>query len=129
MNTDLKAFGDLYVVATPIGNLEDISLRASRILSNVHYIAAEDTRRTQVLLRHFGAETRTRAYHSHNEQLVSETILLDLKSGNDIALVSDAGTPQISDPGYYLVKQAFSAGIRVIPVSYTHLTLPTNREV
>ena len=116
MNTDLKAFGDLYVVATPIGNLEDISLRAGRILSNVHYIAAEDTRRTQALLRHLGAETRTRAYHSHNEQLVSETILLDLKSGKDIALVSDAGTPQISDPGYHLVKQAFSAGIRVIPI-------------
>lgn len=116
MSTNLKASGDLYVVATPIGNLEDISTRAVRILSTVHYIAAEDTRRTQGLLRHIGTETRTRAYHSHNEKSVSKTILADLKNGKDIALVSDAGTPQISDPGFYLIKQAFSSGIRVIPI-------------
>ena len=116
MRKSLESFGDLYVVATPIGNLEDMTMRAGRVLSIVDYIAAEDTRRTKTLLRQLGVNTRTRAYHNYNEELVSKAVISDLKGGLDIALVSDAGTPQVSDPGYHLVKQAFSAGIRVIPI-------------
>ncbi len=106
----------LYVVATPIGNLEDITLRAKRILEEVDVIAAEDTRHTRILLSHLGIKTRIRTYHDHNESSMSETLIKELKAGLSIALVSDAGTPLISDPGYRLVKLAGEEGIDVVPV-------------
>ena len=108
--------GKLYVVATPIGNLDDITIRAKRVLSNVSYIAAEDTRHTSTLLRHLDINTPTRAYHDHNEVSASEKILVDLEGGYDVALVSDAGTPQVSDPGYRLVKLALDRGVVVVPI-------------
>ena len=108
--------GALYVVATPIGNLDDISARACRILSSVAYIAAEDTRHTGSLLRHLGIDTPMRAYHDHNEASQSEKIVADLKNGKEVAVVSDAGTPQISDPGYRLVKLALMEGLIVVPI-------------
>ena len=108
--------GRLYVVATPIGNLEDITTRARRILSSVFYIAAEDTRHTGSLLQHLGVDTPTRSYHDHNEAQVTQKIITDIRKGADIAVVSDAGTPQISDPGFRLVEQALAGGIDVIPV-------------
>lgn len=108
--------GTLYIVATPIGNLDDISARACHILSSVAYIAAEDTRHTGSLLQHLGIDTRLRAYHDHNEVSQSEKIVADLKKGKDIAIVSDAGTPQISDPGYRVVKLALTEGMKVVPI-------------
>lgn len=108
--------GSLYVVATPIGNLDDISTRACRVLSSVAYIAAEDTRHTGSLLRHLGIDTPMRAYHDHNEVAQSEKIVADLKNGKEVAIVSDAGTPQISDPGYRVVRLALSEGLIVVPI-------------
>ncbi len=108
--------GVLYVVATPIGNLEDISLRATRQLSEVSLILAEDTRHTQILLHHLNIRTPLSALHDHNEAGQVPFILQKLRSGEDLALVSDAGTPLISDPGYRLVKAVLEAGIRVSPV-------------
>jgi 16S rRNA (cytidine1402-2'-O)-methyltransferase len=106
----------LYLVSTPIGNLEDISLRAVRILKQVSLIAAEDTRRTALLLRHFDIRTPTTSFHDHNEREKLPLLLATLAGGNDIALVSDAGTPAVSDPGYGLIDAAIKAGIRVIPI-------------
>jgi 16S rRNA (cytidine1402-2'-O)-methyltransferase len=106
----------LYVVATPIGNLEDITIRAARILEDVDLIAAEDTRHTSRLLSHLGIRTTVKTYHDHNESSMSDALVQDLKKGLTIALVSDAGTPLISDPGYRLVKQAREAGIDVVPI-------------
>ncbi len=108
--------GALYVVATPIGNLGDISQRAIEVLSGVALVAAEDTRHSGKLLHHFGIKTPAMALHDHNERTVSESIVARLLSGEAVALVSDAGTPLISDPGYHLVTQARAAGCRVIPV-------------
>lgn len=108
--------GTLYVVATPIGNLEDISARALRVLSEVALIAAEDTRHSSRLLQHFGIATPLAACHEHNEREEGSRFLARLQAGEDVALVSDAGTPLISDPGYHLVRQARAAGIRVVPV-------------
>lgn len=108
--------GALYVVATPIGNLGDISQRAIEVLSGVALIAAEDTRHSAKLLHHFGIKTPAMALHDHNERTVSESIVARLLSGEAVALVSDAGTPLISDPGYHLVAQARAAGCRVVPV-------------
>ncbi|NNM50785.1 MAG: 16S rRNA (cytidine(1402)-2'-O)-methyltransferase [Pseudomonadales bacterium] len=108
--------GVLYVVATPIGNLEDISLRATRQLSEVTLILAEDTRHTQNLLHHLNVRTPLSALHDHNEAAQVQSILQKLQAGDDLALVSDAGTPLISDPGYRLVRAALEAGIRVSPV-------------
>jgi len=108
--------GALYVVATPIGNLGDISRRALEVLSGVDLVAAEDTRHSGKLLHHFGIKTKTIALHEHNERVVSESIVARLLSGEALALVSDAGTPLISDPGYHLVAQARAAGCQVIPV-------------
>ena len=108
--------GILYVVATPIGNLEDITVRAQRILREVDFIAAEDSRHTSRLLSHLGITTRIRTYHDHNETSMSEALIHDLKAGLSIALVSDAGTPLISDPGYRLVKLAREEGMEVVPV-------------
>jgi 16S rRNA (cytidine1402-2'-O)-methyltransferase len=108
--------GILYIVATPIGNLEDITLRALRVLKEVDLIAAEDTRRTQILLSHHGIRTRLTSYHEHNEKTKARELLSRLQQGKEIALVSDAGTPAISDPGYRLSIEAIRSGIRVIPI-------------
>ncbi len=109
--------GTLFVVATPIGNLEDLSPRARQTLENVDLIAAEDTRHTGRLLSHFGVKTALFAFHDHNEDKVVATLIADLIGGKSIALVSDAGTPLISDPGYRLVSSAHSNGIRVVPIA------------
>ncbi len=108
--------GILYVVATPIGNLEDITLRALRVLREAAVIAAEDTRRTARLLQHYSISTRTTSLHEHNERARIPVILGRLEAGESVALVSDAGTPLISDPGCLLVAAAHAAGIRVEPV-------------
>jgi 16S rRNA (cytidine1402-2'-O)-methyltransferase len=108
--------GTLYIVATPIGNLEDITLRALRVLKEVDAIAAEDTRHTRVLLKHYGIQTPLTSYHEHNERTKAEDLVKRLLEGQNIALVSDAGTPAISDPGFRLVAQAVDAGIRIIPL-------------
>jgi len=108
--------GVLYIVATPIGNLEDISLRALEVLKAVSLIAAEDTRHSRKLLTRFGITGRLFALHEHNEQDVTGKLLKTLLGGADVALVSDAGTPLISDPGFYLVRAARQAGIRVAPL-------------
>jgi 16S rRNA (cytidine1402-2'-O)-methyltransferase len=105
--------GILYVVATPIGNLEDVTLRALRILREVSLIAAEDTRRTARLLQHYSISTRTTSLHEHNEREKTPKLLDRLHAGESIALVSDAGTPLVSDPGQTLVGAARAAGIRV----------------
>lgn len=107
--------GKLYLVSTPIGNLEDISARALRILKQVILIAAEDTRRTGKLLKHYGIDTRLISYHDHNKSIKIETIIRELING-DVALVSDAGTPVLNDPGYELVNAALEEGIQVSPI-------------
>ncbi|WP_349572102.1 16S rRNA (cytidine(1402)-2'-O)-methyltransferase [Azotobacter salinestris] len=108
--------GILYVVATPIGNLDDITARALRVLREVVLIAAEDTRHSARLLQHFGITTPLMACHEHNERDQGGRFLARLQAGEDVALISDAGTPLISDPGFHLVRQARAAGIRVVPV-------------
>jgi 16S rRNA (cytidine1402-2'-O)-methyltransferase len=108
--------GTLYVVATPIGNLEDVTLRALRVLREVALIAAEDTRRTAHLLQHYSISTRTTSLHEHNERSKTASLITQLLAGDSIALVSDAGTPVISDPGVHLVAEAHRAGINVQPV-------------
>ncbi len=108
--------GCLYVVATPIGNLEDISLRALRILKEVDLIACEDTRETSKLLSHYDISKRLVSYHEHNEMTRAPEIMIELEQGAQVALVSDAGTPTISDPGYRLVHLCVRHGIRVVPV-------------
>ena len=108
--------GVLYIVATPIGNLDDISLRAISTLKSVELIAAEDTRHSKYLLNHFGIDTRTISCHEHNEESRCAQILQRLADGSDVALISDAGTPLISDPGYRLVRAAREAGIQVSPI-------------
>jgi len=108
--------GILYIVATPIGNLEDITLRALRVLKEVDVIAAEDTRHTQILLNHHGIRTPLTSYHEHNERTKAQELVARLEQGQDIALVSDAGTPAISDPGFRLVVAAIHAAVRIIPI-------------
>jgi 16S rRNA (cytidine1402-2'-O)-methyltransferase len=108
--------GILYIVATPIGNLEDITLRALRVLKEVDVIAAEDTRHTRILLNHYAIQTPLTSYHEHSERTKAEALIKRLLEGEDIALVSDAGTPSISDPGLRLVVQAIHAGIQIIPL-------------
>jgi 16S rRNA (cytidine1402-2'-O)-methyltransferase len=108
--------GTLYVVGTPIGNLEDVSLRALRVLREVALIAAEDTRRTRILLARYGIATPTTSYFEHNKLRRGPELLGRLQAGGDVALVTDAGTPGISDPGYHLVRLARDAGIPVVPV-------------
>lgn len=108
--------GTLYIVATPIGNLEDITRRALRVLSEVDTIACEDTRHTRTLLNHFGINTRTVSYHEHNEQARTIELVSRLVAGANIAIVSDAGTPAINDPGFRLVRASIERGINVVSV-------------
>jgi 16S rRNA (cytidine1402-2'-O)-methyltransferase len=108
--------GTLYVVATPIGNLEDVTLRALRVLKEVDVIACEDTRRTRALLAHFDIHTPTVSYFEHNKLARGPQLLRQLAEGRSIALVTDAGTPGISDPGFMLVRDARAAGVPVVPV-------------
>ncbi|PNU20051.1 16S rRNA (cytidine(1402)-2'-O)-methyltransferase [Geothermobacter hydrogeniphilus] len=103
----------LYLVATPIGNLEDMTFRAVRVLKEVDLIACEDTRHSRKLLQHYGISTRLTSFFEHNERDKGEKLLVELRSGKDIALISDAGTPAISDPGYRLVRRCHEAGIGV----------------
>jgi 16S rRNA (cytidine1402-2'-O)-methyltransferase len=112
----MKQIGTLYVVATPIGNLGDITLRALETLKTVDAIAAEDTRHTSGLLSHFGISKKLIAVHEHNEQQSAEKLLLQLKNGESIALVTDAGTPAVSDPGAVVVNIVRRAGIQVVPI-------------
>ncbi|MEO5742952.1 MAG: 16S rRNA (cytidine(1402)-2'-O)-methyltransferase [Vicinamibacterales bacterium] len=108
--------GSLYVVSTPIGNLDDMTVRALNTLKSVSLVAAEDTRRTGLLLRHFGIDTPTTSLHEHNETEKLPTLLRKLSDGVDIALVSDAGTPLVADPGQRLIAAAIHGGFRVIPI-------------
>ena len=123
MNTDQEAEEDhkplapgLYLVATPIGNLEDVTLRALRVLRTVDKIACEDTRQTQKLLNHFAIRTPTVSYHMHNEAGRASELSIELRAGARIAVVSDAGTPGISDPGGQIAAAAIAAGVPVFPV-------------
>lgn len=108
--------GALYIIASPIGNLEDITLRAVRLLRESTLVACEDTRQTRKLLDHFGIETPMVSYHEYNEAARAAELIGKLEGGAHIALVSDAGTPLVSDPGYRLVTAAIAAGIKVVPV-------------
>jgi len=108
--------GTLYLVATPIGNLSDITHRALQVLRDVDLIACEDTRHTQKLLNHYGITTKTISYHEHNEQQRAVKLIDQLKQGDNIAVVSDAGTPAISDPGFRLVRAAIENEVPVVPV-------------
>ena len=108
--------GTLFVVATPIGNLEDITLRALRTLREVDLIAAEDTRRTAKLLSHHHIHCRMVSLHAHNEHREAPRLIAKLQAGASIGLVTDAGTPGISDPGEYLVRLAHEAGLKVVPI-------------
>ena len=108
--------GNLYLVATPIGNMEDITLRAINILKNVDIIAAEDTRHTLKLLNHLEISKPLISYYRHNEDIKSDVLIQKLKEGNNIALVSDAGTPGISDPGEEIVEKCIDEGINIIPI-------------
>ncbi len=112
----MKEYGTLYIVATPIGNLEDITLRALETLKNVDIIAAEDTRHTLKLLNHFEISKPLISYHRHNEETKTEVLIEKLKNGENIALVSDAGTPGICDPGEQIIKEAIKEKIKVIPI-------------
>jgi 16S rRNA (cytidine1402-2'-O)-methyltransferase len=114
--TKVAAVGRLYVVATPIGNLGDFTARARETLQSCQWIAAEDTRHTGVLLKHFGIQTPQLSLHDHNEGARSIEIIARLQKGESVALVSDAGTPAISDPGFELVRAAAAAGIEVVAV-------------
>jgi len=108
--------GQLFVVATPIGNLSDMTYRAIETLKQVDSIAAEDTRTSRKLLQHYGIDTPMFALHEHNEAAMAETLIPRLQGGENIALISDAGTPLISDPGYRLVQKLRAANIRVVPI-------------
>jgi 16S rRNA (cytidine1402-2'-O)-methyltransferase len=108
--------GTLYLVSTPIGNLEDITHRAIRVLGEVNIIACEDTRHTSKLLNYYGIETKTISYHEHNERERAAELVKLLKQGSDVAVVSDAGTPAINDPGFRLAREAIDNELRVVPI-------------
>lgn len=112
----MHSSGTLYVVATPIGNLADVTHRALDVLTNVELIACEDTRHTRKLLQHYGISTKTISYHEHNEQERARQLVEMLREGKNVAVVSDAGTPSISDPGFRLVRAAIENGVAVVPV-------------
>lgn len=112
----MAAHGQLFIVATPIGNLEDITARALRVLAEVDVIAAEDTRHSAKLMQHFSINTPLIACHDHNERDLAERLIVRMQGGDSVALISDAGTPLISDPGYHLVRQVREAGLKVVPV-------------
>src|SRR5271167_2149184 len=122
-NDDRPLAPGLYLVATPIGNLEDITLRALRVLRQADRIACEDTRQTQKLLNHFEIKTPTVSYHMHNEGPRSEELIAELKQGARIAVVSDAGTPGIADPGGQIAAAAIAAGVAVFPVPGAHAAI------
>ena len=111
-----KKPGTLYVVATPIGNLEDITYRAVRVLKEADLIACEDTRHTAKLLHHYGIDKPTVSYHEHNEAARAEELVAKLEQGLNVAQVSDAGMPGISDPGYRVIKLAIERGVQVVPI-------------
>ena len=111
--TFVANMGILYIIPTPVGNMEDMTFRAVRILKEVDLILAEDTRTSGILLKHFGIENRLMSHHKFNEHETSAAVVERLKGGQDIALISDAGTPGISDPGFFLVREAAKAGIEV----------------
>jgi 16S rRNA (cytidine1402-2'-O)-methyltransferase len=115
--------GTLYLVPTPIGNTRDITLRAIDVLRQVGIVASEDTRHTRTLIRPHGVEARLLSYHDHNEEARTRQLLAALRDGVDVALVSDAGTPLVSDPGYRLVTAAVEAGIRVCPLPGASATI------
>jgi 16S rRNA (cytidine1402-2'-O)-methyltransferase len=115
--------GTLYIVATPIGNLEDMTFRAVRILKEVDLIAAEDTRHSRKLLTHFGISTPLTAYHDHNETLKTPYLIEKLNAGQSLAIVTDAGTPCIADPGYRIVRAAAGEGITVVPIPGASATM------
>lgn len=115
-NTDNRAGGTLYIVATPIGNLEDITLRALSVLKSVDVIAAEDTRHTGKLLSHYDIHKPLFSFHDHNERERMDALLTKLQQGESVALVSDAGTPSVSDPGFRLVREAVREGIPIVPI-------------
>lgn len=117
--------GILYLVATPIGNLEDMTFRAIRILKEVDLIAAEDTRQTRKLLTHYEIQNRCVSYHEHNKHASGPELVRMMEQGQSIALVSDAGTPAISDPGYELVVAAVEAGIQVVPIPGANAAIST----
>lgn len=108
--------GTLYIVATPIGHLADLTFRAKEVLENVDVVACEDTRHSGILLEHYGIKTARLSFHSHSGQAKVDKIMDYLKGGKGVALISDAGTPGISDPGYVLIQAALEAGVQVIPV-------------
>ncbi len=108
--------GTLYIVATPIGNLEDITLRAIRTLKEVDLIACEDTRHTRKLLVHYEISKPLTSYFEHNQRVKTELLIRELQAGKNVALVSDAGTPGISDPGYVVIHEAIQQGIQVLPI-------------
>lgn len=116
MKKDRTGKGTIYLVATPIGNLEDITLRALRVLKEVDLIACEDTRRTRILLEHYGIKSALTSLYDENEQKKGSALVKELLDGRSLAYVSDAGTPLISDPGYHLVQSAVEAGIPVVPI-------------
>ena len=115
----------LYIVPTPIGNLKDITLRALEVLSNVNLIAAEDTRKSRILLNHYKIENELISFYSHNEEVRIPQILEKLKNGNSVALVSDAGTPGISDPAYSLIRELIIQNIKIIPLPGATAFVPT----
>src|SRR5579859_1883182 len=115
-NEESVARPALYLVATPIGNLEDITLRALRVLKEVDVIACEDTRQTQKLLNHYAITTRTTSYHEHNEMTRSAELLREMQEGSSVALVTDAGMPGISDPGFRLISLAIRHHLPVVPI-------------
>jgi 16S rRNA (cytidine1402-2'-O)-methyltransferase len=115
-NPDVERTGSLYIVSTPIGNLRDMTLRAIDVLRSVDVVLAEDTRHSRHLLAHHAIDTRLVPYHEHNEARATATTLTRLREGHDVALISDAGTPLLSDPGARLVRAAAEAGIPVVPV-------------
>ncbi len=108
--------GVLYVVSTPIGNLEDITLRALKVLKEVDLVAAEDTRRTGLFLKHYGIKNRLESYHDFNKERKAPALIEELKSGRSVAVTSDAGTPGVSDPCYLLVKLAIQEKIKIVPI-------------